>query len=162
MNLIKIGKIVNTHGIKGEVRIISDFKYKKDVFKKGNKIYVGIHKEDLIINSYRVHKMFDMVTFNDINDINDVLKYKGLDVFINRDEYEFDGILYEDLIGLDVILDGKIYGIVTSLVHSAAHPIIVITDKEEKEHMVPYIDQFIKDVDIDKNTITIEVIDGLL
>ena len=75
MELIKIGKIVNTHGIKGEIRIISDFKYKKDVFKVGNILYVDDDK--LEINSYRVHKNFDMVTFNGINDINEVLKYKN-------------------------------------------------------------------------------------
>ena len=73
MNLIYIGDIVNTHGIKGEVRILSDFKYKKDVFKKGNYVYVGYDKDKLKLNSYRVHKNFDMVTFEGINNINDVL-----------------------------------------------------------------------------------------
>ena len=53
MDFIYVGEIVNTHGIKGEVRIISDFKYKKDVFKKNFKIYVGKGKKELLINTYR-------------------------------------------------------------------------------------------------------------
>ena len=75
MDLIYIGKIVNTHGIKGEVRILSDFEYKEEVFKINNKLIVD--NNELIIKSYRKHKNYDMVTFEGIDDINDVLKYKG-------------------------------------------------------------------------------------
>ena len=77
MKYIIIGKIVNTHGIKGELRILSDFKYKDKIFKKGFPLYIGYTKEKEIINTYRPHKQFDMVTFNNYNNINEVLKYKG-------------------------------------------------------------------------------------
>ena len=161
MNLIYIGDIVNTHGIKGEVRILSDFKFKKDVFKKGNCIYVGFDKDKLILNSYRVHKNFDMVTFEGINNINDVLMYKGDKVYINRDEYNFDGILYEDVIGLDVLVSGNKIGVVDSIMKSNAHPIMVIKTNKKK-HLVPFIDEFVKNVDLDKKEVSIEVIDGLI
>lgn len=160
MELIKVGKIVNTHGIKGEIRIISDFKYKKDVFKVGNILYVDDDK--LEINSYRVHKNFDMVTFKGINDINDVLKYKGSNAYINREEYKFDGYLYEDIIGLDVIIDNEKYGVVDTFLFSTAHPIIVIKDKDNNKHFVPYIDEYVKEINLEKHEILIEVIDGLL
>ncbi|MEG0909825.1 MAG: ribosome maturation factor RimM [Bacilli bacterium] len=161
MNLIHIGTIVNTHGIKGEVRIISDFRYKNQVFKKGNFLYAGIDKDHLEINSYRVHKNYDMITFKGINDINEVLMYKGDDVFIDRDVYKFDGILYEDIIGLKVIVDGVNIGVVESLMKSSAHPILVI-NTGDKKHLVPYIDEFVKNVDLEKLEITIKVIDGLI
>ena len=70
MKYIIIGKIVNTHGIKGELRILSDFKYKDKIFKKGFPLYIGYTKEKEIIN------------------INEVLKYKGEYVFINKEELE--------------------------------------------------------------------------
>ena len=78
MEYIYIGKIVNTHGIKGEVRILSKFKYKSRVLKKYFKVYIGPSKEEQIINSYRPHKQFDMITLEGITNINEVLKYKGL------------------------------------------------------------------------------------
>ena len=81
MNWIYIGKIVNTHGIKGEVRLLSNFSKKALVFKKDFKIYIGEEKEEEIINTYRPHKQFDMLTFQGINDINKVLKYKGKKVY---------------------------------------------------------------------------------
>jgi len=82
MNYVYIGNIVNTHGIKGEVRILSSFNYKEYIFKKNFNLYIGKNKEKQTINSYRFHKIFDMVTFYGIDNINDVLKYKGEKVYI--------------------------------------------------------------------------------
>ena len=84
MEYIYIGDIVNTHGIKGELRILSDFKYKENVFKKNFKIYIGKNKEEQIINTYRKHKMFDMITLVGFTNINEVLKYKKMPVYINK------------------------------------------------------------------------------
>ena len=60
MNKIFIGKVVSTHGIKGEIRILSDFPYKDKVFIVNNKIIID--DKEYIIKSYRVHKGYDMVT----------------------------------------------------------------------------------------------------
>ena len=54
MNYVNIGKIVNTHALKGEVRIISNFEYKQRVFKKGFNLYIGQNKNKEVIETYRV------------------------------------------------------------------------------------------------------------
>lgn len=161
MEYIYIGEIINTHGIKGEVRIISDFKYKKEVLKKGFKLYIGDKKEELIINTYRFHKIYDMVTFNGISDINDVLNYKGCNVYINREDLKIDGILDEDIINLEAYSNEKRIGIVTDILKSKAHDILVIEDGL-KRNLVPYINEFIEDIDIENNKIYIKEIEGLL
>ena len=94
MEYIYVGKIVNTHGIKGEIRILSDFKYKNEIFKENFKLYIGTQKQEMIIKNYRKHKMYDMVLFYDINDINEVLKYKGQSVYINKDDIKVDGYFF--------------------------------------------------------------------
>ena len=157
MNYIYIGKIVNTHGIKGEVRIKSDFKYKKDVFKKDFNIYIGNNKIKQTINTYRVHKEYDMITFNGITNINDVLEYKGLNVYINREELKIDGILDEDIIGMDVYSNDKKIGIVTNILKSKAHDILEI----DKKYLVPYIDEFVK-IDIYNKQVLINEIECVL
>ena len=157
MDYVLIGKIVNTHGIKGEIRILSDFKYKSDVFKIGNNIYIGKDKIKETINSYRIHKSYDMITLKGINDINDVLKYKGLDVYINRSEFKFDGIIYEDLIGMEVYSKDKLIGTVDEVIKSSAHPIIKVG-----KSMIPFIDEFILNVDNDNKRIDINEIEGLI
>ena len=71
MNKVYIGKIVNTHGIKGELRIRSDFLYKDRVFVIGNNLIID--DKEYNIKGYRKHKTFDMVFLNDYHDINEVL-----------------------------------------------------------------------------------------
>lgn len=157
MELINVGKIVNTHGLKGEIRIISDFKYKNQVFKIDNIVYINNNK--YIIKSYRFHKIYDMITLDSINNIEQAEELKGLNIFINRNDYEFDGYLDEDLIGLDVY-DCDIYkGKIVDIAKTIKNDLLVIDGI--KKHMVPNISIFIKKVDLENKKIYIEYIRGL-
>lgn len=159
MDYIYIGKIVNTHGIKGEIRLLSDFQYKNLVFKKDFEIYIGNEKIKEVINSYRPHKMFDMITLKGIDNINDVLKYKGLKVYI--DKLSLSGVLFdEDYIGLDVYIDHLI-GKVVDIRKGKAYDLLVI-EKDNKQYLVPNIDEFVENVDTLNNKITIHNIKGLI
>ena len=156
MKFIYIGKIVNTHGIKGELRILSDFKYKDKVFKKDFKFYIGKDKEEYIVNTYRHHKVFDMVTFDGYNDINEVLKLKGKNVYIDNDDLDLDGEIYIDnLIGFKVIVGDKEIGVVTDVMHMPANDIIKVGDI-----LIPYVKEFI--IKIEDNTIYVKDVGGLL
>lgn len=157
MNLIYIGKLVNTHGLKGEVKIISDFKFKSDVFKINNDIYINGFK--YTIKSYRKHKMFNMITLEGINNIDKALELKGYDVYINKDEYSFNGYLNEDLIGLDVYDNDVLKGKVVDIYKTNTNDLLVI--EGSKKHMIPNIDVFIKKVDLDNKKIYINYIKGL-
>ena len=157
MNLIYIGKLVNTHGLKGEVRIISDFKFKDVVFNKNNNIYINNNK--YTINSYRKHKMFDMITLEGVNNIDDALILKGSNIYIDKNEYNFNGYLDEDLIGLDVYDNDTYKGKITAIYKTSTNDLLVI--EGNKRHMVPNIDTFINKVDLDNNKIYINYIKGL-
>lgn len=161
MKEVYLGEIVNTHGIKGELRILSDFKYKNQVFKKGFTLYVGKHREKLIINTYRTHKNYDMVTFEGINDINDALIYKGESVYINRDDLQIDSYINEDLIGLEVYSGDKLIGVVDDIVNNTAHEILIVVNNDHRS-LIPFVDEFIKLVDINNKKIFINEIEGLL
>ena len=158
MEFINIGKIVNTHGIKGELRILSDFRHKDKVFKVGMKFYVGKEKEEFTVNSYRFHKIFDMVTFKGFNNINDVLYLKGRQVYINKEDLVLDdGEVYiEDLIGYDVIIGEKVLGKVTGVMYnSKANDILKVGDI-----LIPYVKDLI--IKIEGNKIYYKEIGGLL
>lgn len=158
MEFINIGKIVNTHGIKGELRILSDFRHKDKVFKVGMKFYVGKEKEEFIVNSYRFHKIFDMVTFKGFNNINDVLYLKGRQVYINKEDLVLDdGEVYiEDLIGYDVIIGEKVLGKVTGVMYnSKANDNLKVGDV-----LIPYVKDLI--IKIEDNKIYFKEIGGLL
>lgn len=162
MEYLYIGKIVNTHGIKGEVRILSKFRYKEKVFKKGNFIYIGKNKDQECILSYRVHKQFDMIVMDGYTNINEVLKYKGKNVYINRDDLVLGEGEYldEDLIGLDVFMDDVLIGSLERIERMPYQDKIVV-NKDGKEYLVPYVCDIIKTINLKDRIMVLEKIDGL-
>ena len=161
MKYIYIGDVVNTHGLKGEVRLISNFEYKKKVFKKNFKLYIGRSKEEVVINTYRVHKEYDMLTFNDLTSIDDVIIYKGDKVYINRDDLKIKGYFNEDLIGLNVFVENKCIGHVEYIMKNKAHNILVVTE-EDKKNLIPNIPEFVSRIDLDNKRIDVKPIEGLI
>jgi len=161
-DFIYIGKIVNTHGLKGEVRIMSDFEKKDKVFIPGMTIYIGRKKEKEIINTYRHHKVFDMITMKGYSDINEIIRYKGLYVYVKKEDLKLDDNEYleTDLIDLDVYIDDSKVGVITEVRNSGNNKFIVVRTKE-KEVYVPLQDEFIKSVDLNKKTIIIKPIKGM-
>lgn len=157
MDLLYIGKLVNTHGLKGEVKIISDFEYKYEVFKINNCIYINDKK--YIIKSYRKHKNYDMVLLSDITSIDLAMDLKGENVYINRDDYKFDGYLNVDLIGLDIYDNDTYKGKVVSIEKNSKYDLLVV--EGTKKFMIPKIDYFIKEVDLNNKKIFINYIKGL-
>ena len=158
MNLKKLGVIVNTHGIKGEVRIISNFDYKDRIFKVGNIIYVN-NNEELKIDSYRKHKNYDMITFNNITDIKDVLRYKGKDVYYDKDTLVLNDNEYldDDLINLDVYYNNTLIGKIDNIEINANRKLFVINNK-----LIPYNDNFIERIDLSNNKIVLKNLEGLI
>lgn len=161
MEFIKIGKIVNTHGIKGELRLLSKFPYKDKVFIKDMIVYIN-KKDKEIINSYRKHKNFDMITLNGYSNINEVLKYKGKYVFVNSEDIKLDEDKYldEELIGLNVIYDNIDKGIIDDIERYGKICLFNIKGKD-KNYLIPYNDDLIDRIDIDDNKIYIKNIKGL-
>lgn len=161
MNYIYVGEIVNTHGLKGEVRLLSNFERKDLIFKTNFNIYVGDKKEKLTINSYRVHKNFDMLTFKNITNINDVITYKGEKIYVLREEIGTEIVLKNDLIGFDVIYENKNIGKVAYFFNNNAYDIIGIKG-ENKDFFVPYLDHFIEKIDFKNKIICVVKMEGLI
>ena len=159
---IYIGKIVNTHGLKGEIRIISDFEFKDKVFVPGIKFYLGRKKEVVTVKSYRHHKNFEMITTEEYDDINQVERLKKLYVYIKKIDLKLDEDEYldSDLIGLDVIVDKEKKGIVTNIRDTGNNKFLVINN-DGKEVFIPYNKEFIKEINIKDNYIVIEPIKGM-
>lgn len=161
MDKIYIGKIVNTHGIKGEIRILSDFDFKDNAFKVGTHIIVD--DETYQINSYRKHKQFDMITLDGYHDINDVLFLMKKKVYKNKEELNLskDQILDEDLITYTVIDKDKKSGIIKEIFY-ASQSNKILRVKFEKEVLIPLSSPMIQKIDQDKKRIEVELIEGMM
>lgn len=162
MKYVLVGKLVNTHGLKGEVRILSEFKYKDRVFLPGMKIYIGRDKVCEEIVSYRHHKIFEMIMMKGYNDINQVLKYKGEYVFVNKEDIKLNlgEYLDEDIIGLNVIVDGKVMGVVKRIEKHNRNEILVVKSVD-KNYLIPYNFDIIENVDLEKKEMSVKNIQGL-
>ncbi len=147
---IFIGRIVNTHALKGEVRIISDFEFKDKIFKENTFLYIGENKNKETIDTYRKHKQFDMVKFKGIDNINDVLKYKGNKVYINEEDLKLkdDEILISELLNMDVYNDDKLVGKITEYRSDNGNNMLRVNDK-----LVPYNKNFITKIDKENKSI---------
>lgn len=163
MKEIYLGKIVNTHGLKGELRMLSSFKYKDRVLVPGFKIYIGKKREEEVIVSFRHHKQFEMFCLKGYTNINEVLKYKGLSVYIKREDLKLgeNEYLNEDLLGLEVYSAGKLVGICRDVVEYPSSEMLVIRNKEKK-FLVPYVVDLVKEINLEEKRIVIEDRKGLI
>ena len=153
MNRVVLGKYVNTHGIKGEIRIKSNFPFKDKVFKIDNEIIID--NKAYIIKSYRVHKEYDMVTLEGINSINDIPFPKNTKVYIDRDKYlSKKEYIDSDLIGF-VVYNSKIERVITDIFYINDTKKLIKTS----DGYIPF--ELVKNVDLDNKKIEIEEVDGL-
>ena len=104
-----------------------------------------------------------LITINGLNNINDVLKYVGLDIYTDKHEELEDGHYYfDDLIGCSVYdEDNNKIGIVKDIMENPTQELLEI-DTGNKIALVPFVDEFIMDVDIKNKNIIIHIIEGLL
>ena len=160
MDKVYIGKIVSTHGIKGEVKIKSDFPYKDKVFVIGGKLIID--DNIYVIKSYRVHKNFDMVTLNDYQDINEVLFLLKKDVYVLKEDLNLQGdeILDSDLITFKVLTNEGKEGIIKE-VFMASETNKVLRVLFDKEVLIPYNSPMIESVDKENKVIKVRMIDGM-
>lgn len=162
MEYIYIGKIVNTHGIKGELRIKSEFLEKNKVFKSGMILYIGKDYIPEKIVTYRSHKDFDMVTFAGYNNINQVLNYLKMKVYVKREDLELeeDEYILEELVGFSVIENGEILGKVGEIVYNGSN--ILLSIEANKNFYIPYKGNFIKMVNVKDKELIVENAKGLI
>ena len=114
------------------------------------------------IDSFRIHKGCVLVTFKDHHHINDVEKYKGLDLLVEVDGSEDDDFYYYELEGCQVYYHDELLGEVSEILETQAHEILRISCEGKKDILIPYVERFILNVDADEKRIDVDVIEGML
>ena len=163
---ISIGKITNFFGIKGEAKVgysnINHIKSAKKVFLLDDE-----SKRTLTIEKVRFHKNFAIIKFLEIDDINELLKYKGQRIFIStkeaKEQLDKNEFLIRDLIGCVVYNENnEKIGEVTDISNNSSTDLLNIKNTIGKIDIVPFVDEFFPVVDIENKKIIIKPIEGLL
>lgn len=164
MEYIQVGKIVNTHGIRGDVKVLPLTDDKKR-FEELKFIFVGDDKLKLEISKVGYVKGNVLLKFKNYDNINDVEKFKNTTVWIDeKDKVKLPKNSYfiHDIIGLEVyLIDGTYLGKVKDILQPGANDVYVVKN-EGKEYLIPAIKDVVKEVNIDGNKIIIEPLEGLL
>lgn len=164
-----VGKIVNTHGIRGEVRIISRTDFPEERYKVGNKLHVFLNDKDpieVVITSHRTHKNFDLVTFNGYDNVNDVEPFKGGLLKVHESQLgdlEEGEYYFHEIIGCKVVTDtGEDLGVIKEILTPGANDVWVVKGEKGKEILIPFIDEIVKEINIEEKRILIHLMEGLV
>ncbi|ASS91580.1 MAG: ribosome maturation factor RimM [Bacillaceae bacterium] len=165
----QVGKIVNTHGIRGEVRVVSVTDFPDERYKRGNRLYIFQKDKEpveVIVKSHRIHKNFDLLSFEGYDSINEVEPFKGSDIKVpesqlgSLDEGEY---YFHEIIGCSVYTeDGDELGIINEILTPGANDVWVVKRKGKKDLLIPYIEDVVKHIDVKEKRVIIFPMEGLL
>ena len=167
MDFYNVGKIVNTHGIRGDVRVMPTTDFVVERFAKGQDLYLQQAGEPLklIVESARQHKGFILVKFVGYDNINDVQAFRDHELMVSgKDQQPLeDGqYYYHQIIGLSVkTVDGEELGTIKEILSPGANDVWVVQRDGKKDLLLPVIDDVVKDVDLDAGEVTVELMEGL-
>ena len=166
-NLLRVGVISSTHGVKGEVKV---FPTTDDSarFKQLKKVILDTGREqmDLEIEGVKFFKNMVILKFKGYDSIDEIEKYKGKDLLITRDlavKLGPDENFIIDLIGLLVVKDdGEELGTLTDVIQTGANDVYEVRMTDGREVLLPAIKECVLNVDLEKKVVTVHMMDGLL
>lgn len=166
--LISIGKILNFHGIIGEVKVGFTAGKEQQLLSIKNIILSnGIKTQNLTIEKIRFHKQYALIKFKEINTVNEVIEIKGSFLKIPKSDvlksFEEDEFLYDDLVGCGIFDENDVrIGELTEIANIKGQDSLIFKDLEDNEHFLPFVKDIVPVVDIKNKKIVINNIPGLL
>ncbi|MDO4679711.1 MAG: ribosome maturation factor RimM [Aerococcus sp.] len=166
-----VGKIVNTQGLKGEVRVMSQTDFPEERFKVGSQLTIFDRNrpvETVEVDRHRRQKQFEIVHFKGFDDINQVEPFKGMTLQVaeenRKDQLGQETYYYDDIIGLQVQDEsGNKIGVIDSILSLGSNDVWVLKRSDNgKELLIPVIHDVVKQVDLTRQTVTIALIEGLM
>ncbi|APH68500.1 ribosome maturation factor RimM [Bacillus spizizenii] len=165
-----VGKIVNTHGIKGEVRVISKTDFAEERYKPGNTLYLFMDGRnepvEVTVNTHRLHKQFHLLQFKERQGLNEVEELKNAIIKVPEEdlgELNEGEFYFHEIIGCEVFTeDGELIGKIKEILTPGANDVWVIGRKGKKDALIPYIESVVKHIDVSEKKIEIELMEGLI
>jgi 16S rRNA processing protein RimM len=165
-----VGKIVNTHGIRGEVRVISTTDFPEDRYAPGNTLHLfpkgKTEPIPLTVKTHRKHKQFDLLAFEGHENVNDVEQWKNGILKVSEEqlaELPEGEYYFHQIIGCKVFtVDGEEVGVVKEILTPGANDVWVVQTEDGKDVLIPYIEDVVVDVSVDKKEVVIDPLEGLL
>lgn len=160
---LEAGKIVTTHGIKGEIKIMPYTDY-PELLCEFDRLFLGKNHEEINVERSRVFKNMVIAKLEGYDTPEAAEKLRNKILYMHRDDLELDEDTYfiQDLIGIEVYDadSGFVYGKITDVMQTGANDVYVIQGND-REYLIPAIPEVVITTDIDENTMTIRPLEGL-
>ena len=164
--LLQVGVISSTHGVRGEVKV---FPTTDDVkrFKKLKEVILDTGREHRVleVESVKFFKQFAILKFKGIDNINDIEKYKGKSLLVDREHavrLRKDEYFIADMIGLTVYTeDGVEFGTMKDVLETGANDVYIVKKEQTPDLLIPAIKDCIKNVNIEEGTMIVHLLPGL-
>lgn len=166
MDRLEVGKIVNTHGLKGEVKIVTWTDY-PEVFEDLEYVFAKKKTEEIKLNlkNVKYQKNNIIAKFSEINSIEEAETFKNCVLTAERDMLGElpEGVYYiADLIGCEVFSDeGENLGKISDVFNTGANDIYAVSLPQRKDMLIPVTDDTVKSVDIENKKVIVHLIEGL-
>lgn len=166
MDLLEVGKIVNTHGLRGEVKVVPWTDY-PEVFEDIETVYIkkksDFERLDIAGTKYQKNNL--IIRFAQLKDINEAEKYKNRVLYAERASLGElpEGVYYiADLIGLDVVKeDREKVGVISDVFNTGSNDIYEVKREGQKNLLLPVIDDVVLNIDIENKKVTVRMMEGL-
>ena len=168
MNYYDVATIVKTHGIKGELQVISLTDFPEERFQPGSQLFIekddGQHQE-VEVESARPHKQFMLIKLKGYDNINDVLQFTKKKLQVSEDQQDDlpqGQYYYRQIVGLDVkTTDGQLLGQIKEIMPTGANDVWVVARPNKEDLLLPAIPDVIKEVNLDDGLVMVELMEGL-
>lgn len=161
--MLEIGKIVNTHGIRGELKV-QPWCDDPEIFNELEYVYIGKEKFDVLRS--RLHKNCIILLLGCIDDINIAEKYKNNIITVEREQLGElpEGTYYiADLEGLTVkTIDGDVLGVIDEIIKTGSNDVYILKTPSKKPILIPVIDEVVKEVNIEEGYVLVKLLEGLI
>lgn len=165
--MIRVGKITNTHGHKGALKVqpLTDY---PERFEEILDLYVvdGEKKEKITIDSIKYQKNNLILEINEIKDMNQAELYKGKYLFIEKEDArplpEGRYFIFQ-LVGLNVYEGDTLLGVISEVIQTGSNDVYVVKrEKGKKDILIPALKKVVKDIDLENKRMQVELLEGTL
>ena len=165
-DLLKVGVITTTHGVRGEVKVFPTTDPERFLDLEYVILDAGREMKKLEIRNVKFFKNLVILKFDGIDNINDIEMYKQRELWVPREEaqeLDEDEYYIADLIGMDVLLEnGEKFGVLRDVMETGANDVYIVDRVDGEEVLLPAIHDCVLDVDVEKNTMTVHLMKGLV
>lgn len=169
IELLQVGQIVNTHGVRGELKIVPSTDFIDYRFKPGNRFIIVTRdgqRHEVELASCRPHRNVLLIALRDHPDMNAVLPYKGGRLMVAGDDLaplDEGEYYFHQIIGCQVVTeDGAHLGEVTGILQPGANDVWEVRMSDGRMVLIPYIDDVVRDIDVEQKLIVIHLLEGLI